>query len=178
MSDLLLSPVPEVVFRTARLEDAPAIVRHLRRVAEDSPFFRIPEEALTVEHEEVFIRQHLEHGFFYLLAWEGTEVVGTLYVSRGLRAEIRHVASVAIALSPSVRGRGVASRMLAEGIRWAKGNGIEKLILNVISENTPALRLYERFGFVEEGRRRGMFRFGDVTADEVFLALDLTEKTG
>lgn len=162
-----------VVFRPAEVADAPAIVRHLARVAEDSPYFRVPEEALDPQHEVAFIEEAKRGGFYYLLAWTGGEVVGTLYLSRGRLPEIQHVASVAIALSPCARGRGIAQAMLEQGIAWAKSVGIEKIILNVISENEPALRLYRRFGFVEEGRRRGMYRFAGRSADEVYLALDI-----
>jgi RimJ/RimL family protein N-acetyltransferase len=162
-----------VVLRPATIDDAPRIVAHLARVAASDAFFRLPPEALTVEHEEAFIRAVRPEAYLYLLAVDGDDVVGTLYLATGDAPEIRHVASLAIALSPEARGRGVATRMMAEAILWAKDHGIKKIILNVISLNEPALRLYRRFGFVEEGRRQRMFRLGDRYADEVLLSLDL-----
>jgi GNAT superfamily N-acetyltransferase len=45
------------------------------------------------------------------------------------------------------RGRGAASQIVAELLRWAWENGAAHAYLQVDSENTPALAVYRKFGF-------------------------------
>jgi ribosomal protein S18 acetylase RimI-like enzyme len=71
---------------------------------------------------------------------------------------------VSIAVEPDQRGRGVGATLLRALCRREKGDGLEALSLSVERDN-PALRLYERIGFVEvEG-----------TADACTMRVDLTE---
>ena len=52
-----------------------------------------------------------------------------------------------VAVLASHRGRGIAEAMLGEVERIARERGACKLTLEVLSGNTPAMRLYERVGF-------------------------------
>jgi RimJ/RimL family protein N-acetyltransferase len=53
--------------------------------------------------------------------------------------------------------------------------GIERLELNVFSFNTPAIRAYERLGFVREGVRRSSTRVGLDRWDTVMMGMLRTE---
>lgn len=44
---------------------------------------------------------------------------------------------------------GIASCLMAECVEYAKSSGMRKISLEVVSGNTRAIRLYEKFGFVE-----------------------------
>jgi ribosomal protein S18 acetylase RimI-like enzyme len=52
-----------------------------------------------------------------------------------------------VATSPAFRGRGLAAATLGELAAWADGQGATRAYLQVLSSNTPALRLYEKLGF-------------------------------
>jgi RimJ/RimL family protein N-acetyltransferase len=56
------------------------------------------------------------------------------------------------------RGRGVGAGLLEAAIAWARGEGLHKLTLEVFPTNAPALALYRKCGFVEEGRRTKQYR--------------------
>jgi RimJ/RimL family protein N-acetyltransferase len=56
------------------------------------------------------------------------------------------------------RGRGVGSALIAAAIDWARGHDLHKLSLSVFAHNAAAIALYDKFGFVEEGRRVRHFR--------------------
>ena len=46
------------------------------------------------------------------------------------------------------RSRGIAKRLMLEGMEWLKGQGMEEVELGVDNENvTQARTLYERLGF-------------------------------
>lgn len=56
------------------------------------------------------------------------------------------------------RGRGVGSALVQAGIGWARERALHKLCLEVFPSNTPAISLYRKFGFAEEGRRPRQYR--------------------
>jgi RimJ/RimL family protein N-acetyltransferase len=56
------------------------------------------------------------------------------------------------------RGRGIGLALVQAAIRWARGQGLHKLCLEVFAQNTAAIALYRKSGFVEEGRRTGQYR--------------------
>jgi RimJ/RimL family protein N-acetyltransferase len=47
--------------------------------------------------------------------------------------------------------------------------------LHVFPWNTAAIALYENFGFVQEGYRRGHYRRGDEFVDAILMALAVPE---
>ena len=53
------------------------------------------------------------------------------------------------------RGRGYGSDALRTMMRWAfRHLNLHRLELSVDPDNAPALRIYRKLGFVDEGRRR------------------------
>jgi len=77
-----------------------------------------------------------------------------------------------LAVIPSARRRGVASRLLAEVIRQAHERGARRMFLEVRDTNQPATLFYERSGFRISARRRGYY--ASPPADALVLARDLT----
>jgi putative acetyltransferase len=70
------------------------------------------------------------------------------------RPRIRHLGSLWMAVHPDHQGRGVGSKLLGALVeaadRWL---GLVRLELHVHADNAPALRLYERHGFIVEARK-------------------------
>ena len=68
------------------------------------------------------------------------------------------VAELGMMVSSDWRGRGVGSALLTAGIDWARSAGAHKVALQHWPTNERATALYEKFGFVEEGRLRRHYR--------------------
>ena len=68
------------------------------------------------------------------------------------------VADVGMALLDGWRGQGLGTALLEAGVAWARAAGAHKVALEVWPDNAPALALYRRAGFVEEGRKRRHYR--------------------
>lgn len=62
--------------------------------------------------------------------------------------ENRGYISVVAAL-PEARGRGFASRMVKEFIEIAASKGLSSVHLYTVRENIPAVKMYEKLGFLE-----------------------------
>jgi ribosomal-protein-alanine N-acetyltransferase len=67
---------------------------------------------------------------------------------------------LSVAVDPSQRGRGTARALLNLHLRRLAGIGAAAVFLEVDEHNEPALRLYQRAGFREVGRREGYYREG------------------
>lgn len=58
---------------------------------------------------------------------------------------------------PEYRGRGCAYKILSQLIVEGEGLGVRDFTLEVRASNEPAIKLYEKLGFVTEGVRRGYY---------------------
>ncbi|MGE3683922.1 MAG: GNAT family N-acetyltransferase [Bdellovibrionales bacterium] len=62
-----------------------------------------------------------------------------------------HRGALGMGLLPEFRGKGIGSKLLEAVLNHAKAFGLEKVELHVYTTNTPAIALYEKFGFEREG---------------------------
>ena len=87
-------------------------------------------------------------------AIDGLPVVGVITV----QVAPYGVADIGMLLAEGWRGRGIGSRLMQAAIDWAPGAGAHKMALEVWPHNEAGLRLYRRYGFVEEGRKVRHYR--------------------
>jgi len=86
---------------------------------------------------------------FSVLAFEGGQPVGLINCLEGFSTfACKPLVNVHdVVVLPSHRGQGVAQKMFARVEQEARRRGACKLTLEVLSNNKPALRTYEREGF-------------------------------
>lgn len=63
-----------------------------------------------------------------------------------------------VAVAADWRGRGLGARLIEDVLRRADVLGVTEVFLEVRPTNTRARRLYERYGFVQVGRRRNYYQ--------------------
>jgi len=103
------------------------------------------------------------------LARLGDEPVGFALA----RVVIDEAELLLLGVRPGFRGRGIGGKLIDRTLAVALGSGARLLHLEVRQGN-EALRLYNRVGFREVGRRRGYYRGGDGQLyDALSLALPL-----
>ena len=109
-----------------------------------------------------------------LVAENAAGIVGRLSIVRDLHPACAHVADLGLMVARSHRREGVGSALLAAAESWARDVGVRKLELSVFPHNAPALALYHRCGYEQEGHRVGQFRRGDTYVDSILMAKDLS----
>ena len=65
-----------------------------------------------------------------------------------------------IAVRPDRQRQGLAARLLADALAAARADGADRMLLEVSTDNTPALAFYAAEGFVEIARRKRYYRDG------------------
>ncbi|QFU00378.1 ribosomal-protein-alanine N-acetyltransferase [Halomonas sp. THAF5a] len=103
-------------------------------------------------------------------AWNARLVGHAVVVRLPFEAELQ-----AILVAGDQRRQGVAARLLDAVIEAAKGWDVERLLLEVRASNAPAIGLYRRAGFHEDGRRRGYYPplAGREREDALLMSLSL-----
>lgn len=87
-------------------------------------------------------------------AVEGDKVIA--YVIGRLIAPEGEIYRVAVA--PEKRQRGIGYRLLDYAVKTSKGQGLERLFLEVRSQNIPAIKLYTAYGFKKIGTRKNYYK--------------------
>lgn len=58
---------------------------------------------------------------------------------------------LSIAVATSARGQGIASALMAKADKYFKDNKVKRVRLEVRPDNQPAIRVYEKLGYYQEG---------------------------
>jgi RimJ/RimL family protein N-acetyltransferase len=166
--------------RQARKQDAAAMLRYAEALFAEpglSLLYSPGEFSKTLAEEEEFIESYSRPNALILLAVAGDEVIGSLAFRAGTLARTGHDGTFGVAVAQHWRGVGVGSVLIERMITWAKGHReIERIGMEVFETNPGALRLYRRFGFQEEGRRRAAVRLDDRRVDAIQMALVFPQK--
>jgi ribosomal-protein-alanine N-acetyltransferase len=89
-----------------------------------------------------------------LVVEEGADVQG--FIAGRTMGEEWEIENIAVA--GPVRRRGLGARLLGEFLDMARGRGAEAVFLEVRESNLEARQFYEKWAFVQTGRRKDYYR--------------------
>jgi putative acetyltransferase len=136
----------------------------------DEGLVRSQEVNRPVRHYKMlFRRSWTDRGAWIAAVTANGDVVGFLSATREEHSVTAHVATIGLGVRKDWRGKGVGGALVAESIRWAGSIGVQKIILSVYPSNTPAVALYRKFGFLEEGRLVNQSRKSYGYEDEIMM---------
>jgi len=167
----------QFTLRHAEPSDAEQILAYFEQIATESEniTFGPGEFGMSVEEERVFLQKAVESPTsLYILAEIAGEIAGILTFSTGKRPRVQHAGEFGISVLRKYWGLGLANRMLAYLIDWARQNGtIRKINLRVRVDNLAAIHLYEKYGFVQEGRLTRDFYLHGEFVDVYMMGLQI-----
>ncbi|WDF05625.1 GNAT family N-acetyltransferase [Shouchella hunanensis] len=163
-----------IVYREARKKDAKSMIDHVKFVFTENPTFygtRADEFQMTIEQEEQWIEKHQKHGFLYLAEIDDV-IAGMIHFLPSKSKRLSHQGMVGISIKEFYAGQGIGTELMTRLLRWAKAQAnIEKVSLEVFSNNERGLSLYKKLGFQEEGRLKRNARLDDGTyVDDIRMA--------
>jgi RimJ/RimL family protein N-acetyltransferase len=167
------------LLRPAVPDDAHTLLSALNEVAGEGRFLLRPAWQITPELEQRWIHVAMRGVDLLIVAAlidspalrHEVDLAGSLSLVRARPEYIRHTAELSLWLRPAYREQGLGSAMLEYGLAWAIAQGeVEKITLSVRSSNRRAHNLYTKYGFQEEGRRRGYIKVASGYEDEILLS--------
>lgn len=149
----------EVLLRSSGPGDGPAVLAYLKALGESTEFI-LTHEGDTPDLAAV--EERIAGGGFYSLVavdpLTGEVVANTAY-SFSPRVKLAHVGDLGTGVLTDWRGVGLGSLMLGRSIVDMRADPrIQKLELTTMVGNEYALKMYERVGFVVEGRKSRSIR--------------------
>jgi len=117
-----------------------------------------------------FVLDSLRAGAVHVVAVADAGVVGWCDLRPKAAPTLRHTAVLGMGIVAAYRGQGIGSRLLTTALELAPARGIRRSELIVRSDNAPAIALYRRFGFVDEGTCRNYMRVDGVDYDALLMA--------
>jgi ribosomal protein S18 acetylase RimI-like enzyme len=161
-----------VVVRPMGRDDVPGLAALLRQLDEESTFLAWEPGERDLDDVRTLERRLISTTYdntCRLVAVDDERLVGFLVAHQGPTRRLRHRADLAMAVLADYQRRGVGSGLLRALTAWAQTRGIVRLELSVRADNSAALCLYRRHGFVEEGVKRGAIRIDGRDVDEVVM---------
>jgi RimJ/RimL family protein N-acetyltransferase len=160
--------------RKAKLEDAPALAEAERKIARiPGRLVSRPDELEDEAFREKIAALSASDSGLYVIIERGGKIAGHAILEPRKLAAVSHVVFLTIAIHEGHQGQGLGETLMRYLVDWAKANPrIEKFELQVRSSNTRAIKLYEKLGFVEEGRKTRRLKYGPGDyQDDLYMAL-------
>jgi RimJ/RimL family protein N-acetyltransferase len=147
----------ELIVRPAVPDDAKRVISYVEQIAGESENITIGpgEFDFGLEEERAFLQECKDSvaGLLYVVAEIDAEIVGTLSFAAGKRPRTQHAGEFGTSVLRRYWNQGIGSYLLAYLIDWARHTGIiRKINLRVRIDNLAAIHVYEKHGFVREGR--------------------------
>jgi ribosomal protein S18 acetylase RimI-like enzyme len=125
----------------------------------------------SLEQTRTFLKRVVDGALPQVLAVVEDEVVGFCDIIPNTAKGFTHVGRLGMGVRFEWRRQGVGRRLLDACLSLARKAGIEKVELEVFSENVAAIRLYDSFGFSQEGRKVRGRKLEDRYQDVTLMAL-------
>lgn len=138
----------------------------------------LEEYTITVENERKWIENLNENPNALLLVAEMTgSIVGMIFFVPNSKRKNSHTGEFGINVHPTYQGLGIGKALIENLLKWIKQNRqIEKLYLQVFATNERAIKLYEKFGFIEEGRHiKAIKQFDGNYVDNIQMYIELNK---
>lgn len=156
-----------LIIRAAEPKDAEEIIIMVKQVMKETGFFPHTAEEfnITVDHEI----EYMKSTALFLVAEIDGKIVGSATLDRSELKKLNHNVTFGITILKEYCGLGIGSILMEKVIEWTKAEGIEKIELEVFENNISAIKLYNKFGFLEEGRRRKMIKTDEGYLDMIIM---------
>jgi GNAT superfamily N-acetyltransferase len=106
-------------------------------------------------------------------AFDGAHIVGIVAFGQFTGAKDSHKGWLRAMYVRASHRRTGASRLLVQAVIDAARPRVEQIQLTVVSTNTPAIRLYQSFGFTQYGLEPRSLKQNGLYSDELLMSLPL-----
>jgi ribosomal protein S18 acetylase RimI-like enzyme len=128
-------------------------------------------QAAPMEETRKSLLADMERGDIRLIALDASKVVGWCHIRPDGWEGFTHTGRLGMGVLKEYRGQGIGSALLHQALAEARNRGLERVDLSVFASNTTAVRLYEKFKFEVEGRKKSARKLDGMYDDIIMMAL-------
>ena len=167
----------EITIRKAIPDDAPGVTSVFNSVILEGKYTAFT-NPFTEEQERAFIEGLCERSAMFV-AEVNNEIVGIQVIEPdGLARYIdsmRHIATIGTWIQVNFRGHKIGRSLTEACFTFAQAKNFEKICIQVIADNSRALRFYANLGFEKIGIAKKHVKFEDRFCDVFYLEKLLTD---
>ena len=145
--------------RAFNRDDFESLVAFFKELSRESMRFGLHYDRARLERLASYPERDL-----ILLAFDGNRIVGVAAVCGSPLLEDRGIADFIVYIHQDYQNQGLGTYLTKTILGEAKSKGYHRITLQVVAENVPGIKAYEKAGFVVEGRMKDR-HFGD---DELY----------
>ena len=127
--------------------------------------------AAPIEETRKSLVEDMERGVIRLIAVDDSKIVGWCHIRPDRWEGFTHAGWLGMGVLKEYRGQGIGSALLYESLAEARNRGLERVELSVFASNIAAIRLYEKFKFEVEGRKKKARKLDGSYDDIIVMAL-------
>lgn len=163
----------KVTLRPMVKEDGEKLFQFFTELPKEDRLY-LREDVAKKEVIEGWIRDLDYHRVFPLLAEFQGRIVGDATLHRRKYGWARHLARVRVTIAKEFQHRGLGTKMVQELIGIAANEGLEKILAEVMGNQTAALRAFEKMGFQKTATIPGLVKdMAGQYRDLVILVYDI-----
>lgn len=164
-----------ITIEKASYKDAEAILEYIKQIGGETNNLTFGAEGLpiTVKEEINYLKRITNsHDNVMFVAKIDGKIIGDASLSR-LPRRMQHRGDLGISVLREFWNQGIGSQLLSAIINFAKVNSFKVIDLQVRSDNTSAIHLYEKFGFKKIGTHKSFFIINneEIAFDYMYLKL-------
>ncbi len=175
MPDTEPTGISQIIVTATTADHIESFHQALDTVAKERKYLTLL-EAFPLPETRQFVLGFIERGNPHVVATVEHQVVGWCDIARHFFPAHAHRGTLGMGIIPRYRGRGLGTRLIDAALTQARKAGFIRIELSVHADNTPAINLYEKVGFIKEGvQRRSVFIDG-AFIDTLNMALMLDQE--
>ena len=155
-------------------DDLDALWKYINLLSQEQTFLIFQGEEISLDDETAWLNARLDRitqkQSVMLLAFHDHTLIACAEVDM-LSGVKRHIGDLGISVALSYRGRGVGELLMQKVIEAALAElpGLEVITLEVFGNNSVAMSLYKKLGFMEFGRIPGGIIHRAAYVDAVYM---------
>ena len=128
-------------------------------------------EAPLIHSTRDFVLNNIKGNWPQVVALSDSEIIGWCDITSLDRPIFAHTGTLGMGVLAPYRGQGVGTALISTALQKAKTKGLTRIELTVRENNTAAIALYKKFGFVVEGIHKNGVRIDGQYENHIFMAL-------
>jgi RimJ/RimL family protein N-acetyltransferase len=160
----------EYTFERAGWRDFPALKKLQQQIARETEHMAVTRsdrsDSLLYTLAKAVLNRNRVHAF---VAKDEEKIVGYITIICGKFLKVRGTAYIVMGVLASHRGKGIGTELLKRAEELVRGKNMHRIELEVFENNANAIHLYEKMGYIAEGRRREAIKTTDGYEDIIWM---------